>query len=340
MASGTHLSSIQVECHPHSSEQILRFVASATRTNGLAIASLVLSLTVFLIGPILAIIFGLIARRQIRESKGGETGDGLALAGLIIGIVELAISLVVVIVVVVLIANGSFSELGQHELAIGGAPGYTTTTGESGRPLAEGSPWGRPCQPIVFQVNSSMPAQQYELIRQSVEGARALGLDVTIETQGLIWYPSLLYPAGQTNATVQVVPIFPSTETPPEVAGRSRRTDRARMGHEGVGRRSARCPDGSPSNPLPRGRARRCPSHRAGRTSTRCLQSGRRRVDLSWVLDYHRKLRRVVQPPRRSGHAADVRMQFPADNAPWIACVIARRDLGAWQVSRHPAAAH
>jgi hypothetical protein len=190
-------------------------VASATRTNGLAIASLVLSLTVFLIGPILAIIFGVIARRQIRESKGGETGDGLALAGLIIGIVELAISLVVVIVVVALIANGSFSDLGQHELAIGGAPGYTTTTGESGRPLAEGSPWGRPCQPIVFQVNSSMPAQQYELIRQSVEGARALGLDVTIETQNLTWYPSLLYPAGQTNATVQLVPIFPSTETPP-----------------------------------------------------------------------------------------------------------------------------
>src|ERR1700679_674643 len=66
------------------------------RTNGLAIASLVLSLTVFLIGPILAIIFGAIARRQIREAKGGQSGDGLALAGLVIGIVELVISLVVV----------------------------------------------------------------------------------------------------------------------------------------------------------------------------------------------------------------------------------------------------
>ena len=51
-----------------------QFVASATRTNGLAIASLVLSLTVFLIGPILAIIFGLIARREVRKSN----GDGLA----------------------------------------------------------------------------------------------------------------------------------------------------------------------------------------------------------------------------------------------------------------------
>src|SRR5580704_6033407 len=77
-----------------------QIVPSAPRTNGLAVASLVLSLTVFLIGPILAIIFGVVARRQIRESKGGQTGDGLALAGLIIGIVELAISVVVIIFVV------------------------------------------------------------------------------------------------------------------------------------------------------------------------------------------------------------------------------------------------
>ncbi len=112
------------------------------------------------------------------------------------------------------------------------------------------------------------------------------------------------------------------------------------MEHEDVGRRAARCPDGSPSNPLPGGRSRRCPSHRAGHTSTRRLQSGRRRVDLFWVLDYYRKRRRVIQPPRRSDHATDVRMHFPADNAPRTACVISRRYFGAWQVSRHPAAAH
>jgi Domain of unknown function (DUF4190) len=190
-------------------------IESTPRTNGLAIASLVLSLTVFLIGPVLAIIFGAIARRQIRESRGGQSGDGLALAGLIVGIVELAISLVVVALVIVLAANGSFSRLGQRELSISGAPGYTTTTGDSGRTLADGSPWGRPCQPIVFQVNSKMPSEQYALIAQSVAGARALGLDVTVETQNLLWYPALLYPAGQTNATVQVVTIFPSTATPP-----------------------------------------------------------------------------------------------------------------------------
>jgi large-conductance mechanosensitive channel len=104
------------------------------RTNGLAIASLVLSLTVFLVGPILAIIFGAIARRQIRESKGGQSGDGLALAGLIIGIVELVVSLVVVAFVVVLIANGSISGLGQRELAISARPASRPPPGSRGGP--------------------------------------------------------------------------------------------------------------------------------------------------------------------------------------------------------------
>ena len=35
--------------------------------------------------PFLAIIFGHIARRQIREAKGRERGKGMALAGLILG---------------------------------------------------------------------------------------------------------------------------------------------------------------------------------------------------------------------------------------------------------------
>jgi Domain of unknown function (DUF4190) len=199
---------------------------SSPRTNALAIASLVLSLTVFFIGPILAIIFGVIARRQIRESRGTQTGDGLALAGLIIGIVGLSLSLVFGAVAIVLIANGSLSRLDQRELAISGAPHYTTATGETGLPLAEGSPWGRPCQPVVFQVNPSMPAQQYALIREAVYGARALGVDVTIETPKLIWYPSLLYPPGQTNATVVLVPIFPSTQPPPTLSdGHAERID-------------------------------------------------------------------------------------------------------------------
>jgi hypothetical protein len=59
-------------------------------TNGLAIASLVLGiLWIYWIGSILALIFGYIARKQIRER--GEGGDGLAIAGIVLGWVGLGV---------------------------------------------------------------------------------------------------------------------------------------------------------------------------------------------------------------------------------------------------------
>lgn len=61
-------------------------------TNGLAIASLVLGVIgwiVILVGPLLAIIFGHIARSQIKHT--GQKGSGLALAGLILGYIQLFI---------------------------------------------------------------------------------------------------------------------------------------------------------------------------------------------------------------------------------------------------------
>ena len=59
--------------------------------DGLAIASLVLSITWFLgLGSLLAVILGAVSRRRIRDSGGALTGDGLALSGIIIGIVGLA----------------------------------------------------------------------------------------------------------------------------------------------------------------------------------------------------------------------------------------------------------
>jgi len=67
------------------------------RTNGLAIASLVLGVVgVIIPAAILAVIFGPIARRQIRER--GEAGDGMAVAGLVLGIVWLSIQAFRVIV--------------------------------------------------------------------------------------------------------------------------------------------------------------------------------------------------------------------------------------------------
>ncbi len=58
--------------------------APPPRTNGLAIASLVLGiLWLYWIGSVLALVFGYVARKQIRER--GEAGGGMATAGIVLG---------------------------------------------------------------------------------------------------------------------------------------------------------------------------------------------------------------------------------------------------------------
>lgn len=67
------------------------------RTNGFAVASLAVSI----VPPLwfLAIIFGHIALNQITRSNGGQKGRGLALAGLVLGYVWLAIFLPIFVLV-------------------------------------------------------------------------------------------------------------------------------------------------------------------------------------------------------------------------------------------------
>jgi len=70
-------------------------------TNGMAIAALVSSILGFcfcFLGSILGIIFGFVARSQIKQSNGTQGGEGMALAGIIVGFCN--IGLVVVLVVV------------------------------------------------------------------------------------------------------------------------------------------------------------------------------------------------------------------------------------------------
>lgn len=69
-------------------------------TNGMAVASLVLGiLWLYWVGSVLALIFGYIARRQIRER--GEGGDGMAIAGIVLGWVGVGIAAVFVVIMVV-----------------------------------------------------------------------------------------------------------------------------------------------------------------------------------------------------------------------------------------------
>ena len=61
--------------------------APTASTNGFAVASLVLGI----LGPImcicwiLALVFGYVARKQIDESNGRQTGRGMAIAGITLG---------------------------------------------------------------------------------------------------------------------------------------------------------------------------------------------------------------------------------------------------------------
>jgi len=64
----------------------LPFGIPVVKTNGMAIASLVTSIAGSFCGiGILGFIFGLIALNQIKKSNGTQTGQGMAIAGTIIG---------------------------------------------------------------------------------------------------------------------------------------------------------------------------------------------------------------------------------------------------------------
>jgi Domain of unknown function (DUF4190)/Domain of unknown function (DUF1707) len=65
------------------------FVRASSPTNGLAIASLVLGLLwMWWMGSVLAVVFGHIALKQIARS--GQSGRGLAIAGVVLGYIGLA----------------------------------------------------------------------------------------------------------------------------------------------------------------------------------------------------------------------------------------------------------
>ncbi len=70
---------------------------------------------------ILALVFGYIARRQIREGNG--SGDGMALAGIILGWIWLALFILLVVVYVAIFAVGAYV-----------SNSYTDNTGSVGTP--------------------------------------------------------------------------------------------------------------------------------------------------------------------------------------------------------------
>jgi hypothetical protein len=72
-------------------------VPSAHQTDGLAVAALVLGIVglftfwILMIVPILAVILGLIARRQIREPHGTRSGREMAVIAVVTGSIGIAL---------------------------------------------------------------------------------------------------------------------------------------------------------------------------------------------------------------------------------------------------------
>jgi hypothetical protein len=93
----------EIPPYPTSSQESTAPPAVAS-TNGYAIASFVLGLVgifVFpLVGSILALIFGYIGRNEIDRSAGTQTGRGLAIAGIVLGWVGVALAVVLFVVAV------------------------------------------------------------------------------------------------------------------------------------------------------------------------------------------------------------------------------------------------
>jgi hypothetical protein len=82
--------------------------APLPQTSGLAVASLVLAfLPTCGIGSILAIVFGVRARREIDAPGSAKSGRGLATAGIVIGGIGLVSSIVVAVLVITAVISGA-----------------------------------------------------------------------------------------------------------------------------------------------------------------------------------------------------------------------------------------
>lgn len=79
-------------------------------TNALAVVSLASGIAAWcllpLIGAIVAIVCGHLARAELRRAQGAQEGDGLAVAGLVLGYVQLAFGLAVMLLVIAALVLG------------------------------------------------------------------------------------------------------------------------------------------------------------------------------------------------------------------------------------------
>jgi Domain of unknown function (DUF4190)/zinc-ribbon domain len=97
-------------------------------TDGMAIASLIMSIVGFLfwcimpVTAVLAVVFGYIGKRRIEESKGTLEGDGFCTAGIIVGFIEIGLMVVFGIIwaiIAIYAATSNASAMAPAMLPIG-----------------------------------------------------------------------------------------------------------------------------------------------------------------------------------------------------------------------------
>ena len=160
---------------------------AAAKTNGLAIASLILSIVSLVgIGSIVGIVLGFVSRTQIRQSHGTQKGSGLGLAGIIVGFVTLALVLAAVAIPTFLGVRASTAPVAHLPLA----------------PIALGTPQqGGSAAPMVWEPKS----QVYDTTVTPVPG----GVDVAIASPEHVEYVGApvqaQFPAIEESASVAII---------------------------------------------------------------------------------------------------------------------------------------
>lgn len=95
-----------------------------SQTSGKAVASMVLGICIFVLGfltGVPAIIFGHLAKSDIKKSGGRLQGDGMALAGLILGYLSVAFIPLVLIIAAIAIPNLLRARMAANEAATVGS---------------------------------------------------------------------------------------------------------------------------------------------------------------------------------------------------------------------------
>ncbi|HEY7917644.1 MAG TPA: DUF4190 domain-containing protein [Acidimicrobiales bacterium] len=163
------------------------YPGSAPKTNGLAVASLVLSIISLVgLGSIAGIVLGFVSRGQIRRSNGAQQGAGLGLAGIIVGFVTLSLVLLAIAIPTFLGVEAhspSVVRLPPAPIALG-----TPDAGGSAGPMA----WGPRTQP--YDTTVTPVSGGVDVVIASPEHVEWVGAPVQNE-----------YPSIQLSADVAIV---------------------------------------------------------------------------------------------------------------------------------------